>query len=654
MSKKKYWWLLELNVLIIIIILISIFYLNKKWIGLIFNSDILFIPDVFNDLNHGGHFKDWIIATTGMFFPDWLIFYFAHIFSKKIYFQFLIVACINTFLLYLSIRLIYSQFFKQKEAFIFSLASILIFLFLSIKVIEPYIFLMVLGQHTQGFIVGLFYIWLQLLKFEIYEYKKLKILLISMIGISLLMGGSDVLFILQFLVPILLVYILMYLNKECLLKNVFWYSLVPLGFSIAGFLLINKIVINSKIWNLMSSLPIGAVSYNKIKDNVHFLLITWQAFTLYQIITCIYLLFYSLIIFNCIYVFFKKKYIFKNNKKIFLFFIIIFSVLLNIGSFIIFEKDGAIRHLETFFYFPILFFFIMGSFYNKQKNIFKIASLLIIFFSIIYLITDYKKIFNIDSKYYPYEVFCIDQALKNHDNYGVANYWTARPFTMFSQKNLHITEVFNNLSPFAYATNLARITSKNSYSFVILNVTPTIPTPNAIELNESDIININGAPEKKVVCGSKKLLIYKKGSFKIPVFTTKGDSFFWPAYLLPSQINNKLRKSTQRCVTPNDGAGFVSFGPYVTLFPGKYQVYIEYKSNLSSSKKIGVWDISSNLSNIINSSFNLFGTNNKYLTLNKIFIVPKKSINNIYEFRIYTNGKSTIFFKGIRLCKLKE
>lgn len=656
MRNKKYW-MLELIALFTIIISLSVFYLNLNWIGLVFNSDVLFIPDMFNDLMHGGYFQDWVIATTGMFFPDWLVFYIAYIFTKNIYFQFLIVACINTILLYLLIRLIYSQFFKQKITLIFSISSILMFLFFAIKCIEPYVFLMVLGQHVGGFLVGLFYIYLQL-KYIVSNknVKNQTNVLILMACISFLMGASDLLFILQFQIPLLVVYLFMYLKKKCDLKSIFLYSLFPLFFSFISFLLTIIVMKNCQLLNLLTHSPISSDLFNTIKHKLHFFITLWQYFSQYHVMSLLFFLFYAVILINIIFFiikknFWKNKFFSQNDKNIFLTLFVFFSVAINLMAFFVFNKDGAIRYIETYFYFPIIIFFFIASFYKKNKlicNFFKIGAFLIMIFSLLYLMKDYRKIFTINKEYYPFEVSCIDNALKNHGHYGVANYWIARPFSMFSHENLHITEIFNNLSPFTFATNLAKVTNRNSYSFVIMNVTPIITGPNAIELEETDIININGIPNKKIICGSKKLLIYKINSFKIPVLKNSGDSFSWPAILLPSQFNNSFNQSTDRYVKSTDGQGYVTFGPYIPLASGKYKIEIIYASDASPSKIVGHWDIVSGKKNLLNV-FPLSGTDDKLKKITGELVAPENLDLDIFQIRTFTLGNSKFRVKSLNL-----
>jgi hypothetical protein len=627
--------------------------------GLVFNSDILFIPDIFNDLTHGGHFRDWVIATTGMFFPDWLVFFIASKITTSLYFQFLIIACINILLLFLSVKQIYAQFFPQKINFVFSLTSILFFLFFVTKALEPYIFITVLGQHAGGFIIGLVYIYLQL-RLNEKEKEKNVLVLFMLITFSILMGASDVLFIVQFLIPVLVTNTIMYWKKNLNVKKLISYSFIPLILSIIAFLVTNKVLTKSKIFNLLKFSNLNFISIPELRNKLAFFLKNINVFNQFYWPLVGYVTFYFAIICMSFYWIFKEKKInakslFWDRKTIFLSLFFTSSVAITILSYIFLDKDLAIRHLEPFFYFPILFFFFIGSFLKNNKSHMKLfnqsAALMMIFF-LMYYISDFKKIHTIKKVYYPYEVSCIDNALKNYDHFGVANYWTARPFTLFSSERLHIIEVFNDLSPFKLATNLVKVSDKNTYSFIIMNKVPIIPTPNALEFDETDIVSINGLPKKKIICGGKLLLIYSSKTFRIPVFKNKNDYFYWPVSILSSQFNHSIVKSKARYVKASDGPGFISFGPYVTLCAGKYRVQFSYTSSLSDKTKIGYWDISSNIANSMENKFGLFGTNNKYKKISHDFKVLSSKVENKYEFRIYSDGKSNMYMKGIKLIKL--
>lgn len=656
MITKKFYCMLEIIAIFFIVFIVTIFYLNQTWMGLVFNSDILFIPDIFKDLSHGGHFRDWTIATTTMFFPDWLVYFLAYKLTNILYFQFLIVACVNLLLLYLIVRSIYSQFYRRKEALIFSLTSILIFLFFVTKALEPYIFLTVLGQHVGGIIIGLVYIYLHLLLKE--KDSHLKIFFILMI-ISGLMGASDILFLVQFLMPVFVTYIIMYSKKFFNLKKLIFYSLIPLLFSFISFLVTIKIFNNSKIFNLLAFSNLNASSIEVFKYKLEFFLKGFKVFSQFYWPSMFYIVFYVSITFMTTFWFFNKKYLnrkklFFDQKNVFLALFIFSSTGITILSFIFFDKDLAIRHLEPVFYFPILIFFFIGSFFNNYKLIMKLfnqSAMFIMILFLFYFIFCLKKINTIKKIYYPYEVSCIDSALKNYDHYGVANYWTARPFSLFSREKLHIIEVFNNLSPFTLATNLVRVTDKNAYSFVIMNKVPIIPLPNALEFDEAYVEGINGFPEKVIICGNKKLLIYPKDKFRIAAFTKKNDQFKWPASALPSQFSQSLILN-HRAVKMTDGPGFVTFGPYVNLSPGIYKLYISYSSKAAINKNIGYWDISSNISELV-LKFDLFGTYNKIKKLSANFTVQHDVRENSYEFRIFSSGIANVNVNEVQLIKLE-
>ncbi len=63
----------------------------------------------------------------------------------------------------------------------------------------------------------------------------------------------------------------------------------------------------------------------------------------------------------------------------------------------------------------------------------------------------------------------------------------------------------------------------------------------------------------------------------------------WPAAMLRTQIgilqNGRLVPATK------NKAGFLSFGPYIVLPPGRYHYAIEYASRVDASQQVGRWDI---------------------------------------------------------------
>ncbi|WP_126322535.1 hypothetical protein [Candidatus Rickettsiella viridis] len=216
MLNKKIWFsVIEILVLLFILFCVSSSYLSQEAIGLHYNADMLYLPIVFQDLFHnGGHYVDWSLAPIPYFFPDWIIFFIAFIFTKQVYFQLLVVACLNILLLYLSIRLIYQALFSSNKAALFALMSISIFTFLSIKYIQPFEAVLLPNIHVGGFTVGLFYIWIQIKLLAKKQISQCSTWLFFAVLICFATGMSDLLYILQFTVPVFFGVLLFALKKK--------------------------------------------------------------------------------------------------------------------------------------------------------------------------------------------------------------------------------------------------------------------------------------------------------------------------------------------------------------------------------------------------------------------------------------------------------
>ncbi|TLY48042.1 MAG: hypothetical protein E6K54_03560 [Gammaproteobacteria bacterium] len=658
MIDKRNQWLYVIEVILLFIItsVIAVFYLNQSGMGLFFNSDILGIPNIFKDLAGGGSLKDWAIPSTAMFIPDWLVFFIGFSLSKNIYYQLLIMACLNTLLLYLMVRLIYSLFFPQKYAFIFSLASLSIFLFFTLNNLEPFIFLLVPAQHVGALTIGLFYFFVQIKLIDQFKNpNKLYFWLLLALIICLIMGLSDLFFIVQFSLPVLLAYLIMLIKREIGVRKVFIFSFIPLCFSMLGAWLIPFVLQQGKVWTYLNQHSLSQVPFDTIKYNIHFIINNLKLFQPYILINLVYLLFYTFILFiffSAVFGF-KFKKILLNKKNIFFTLFITLSCFSTILAFLSVKIDPTIRYLEPLFFFPILTFFYIGSFFNYSKllkALFVFAFFILLYFVLSKAKLFYNNLFSIKGSYYPYELSCIEKALQDHDHHGIANYWIARPFSMFSQQGLVINEFFGNLTPFKWNTNVTKVSNSNSYTFVILDNVSNEKKSNELEFNQAYIENINGPSEQIIFCGNKKLLIYPKNRLRVAVFVKKGDLFTWPAFILPSVFPNSVDLK-QRTAKVGDGPGYVTFGPYTTLTSGKYRVSISYWSDASSSKKIGLWDILSHPTDN-DITMDLFGTDNEVRTIESMFIVPANPSENNYEIRTFTSGVAKLTVKNIKLVKL--
>src|SRR5436190_2304784 len=374
MQKKIGIYLLEVCILVIILFAVSTSYLSQKIISAFYNADMLYLPMLFRDLFYnGGNYVDWSLTPAPYFFPDWLIFFIAFSLTKKVYFQFLINAGLNVLLLYLATRLIYLEFFSKIKAILFSLASISIFLFLAIssnlQYFQGFIYqaLFLPNIHVGIFTIGIFYLWLELKLLVNHEINKSSYYLFFAVVISFAAGLSDLLYIVQFTAPVFMVYVLFFLKGKINLEKVLKFSILPLIFSGLGGCLIKHVVHRSTLWAYLKLVSSSNFSLQSLKDDFTLYIFHFIK-TISPLIGIIFFIFYISIISVFLYFFFSKKNRDKvlniNSNVIFICCFFIFRLVINILATGL--ENSGVRYIYPFFYYTILFFFYIGSLFNRN------------------------------------------------------------------------------------------------------------------------------------------------------------------------------------------------------------------------------------------------------------------------------------------------
>jgi hypothetical protein len=509
----------EIISLCLIVLGVGVIFLNQINMDFIFNADVLTIPEIIKDLSNAGHIRDWHIPTTSTFFPDWIIAYISHLFTKNIYYQLLIIANISTILMYIMLRNIYSQFFGRNKEILYSLISIGILLFLFSERLQPYIFILVTSEHAGEFIIGLLYLSLQIKSLNKHANNSKIILILALYTMAFLMGISDVLFAVHFLIPIFLVYLFLFFKKKLKLDFLLTFSVLPVLFFTLGLYLLRYVTPRTGLWWFIKCHFTQYNFYEIYSNNTLFIIENLKTlFKSSELITILFFIFWILVITIFTLFSFKKfnnikNKIHINNCNIFLSSFLIFSSFFNFLIFIFLVKAPTLRYIEPLFFFPIIFLFFLDNFFCKNKKIseaFVFLASIVSLLLITNLVLKFDQLKMIKKDFYPKELACVDNALANEDKYGVANYWTARPFSMFSHKELKISPITGNLLFFLSGSTINN--NRSTYSFAIIDMRMGDPT---WKLNQKLIEDINGLPNKIVICGSQKLLIYPKNRLKI-------------------------------------------------------------------------------------------------------------------------------------------
>ncbi|OOG54169.1 hypothetical protein B0E47_13480 [Rhodanobacter sp. B05] len=116
-------------------------------------------------------------------------------------------------------------------------------------------------------------------------------------------------------------------------------------------------------------------------------------------------------------------------------------------------------------------------------------------------------------------------------------------------------------------------------------------------------------------------------------------SKIWPACKLPSTTGSDAVSCTRQAVVGHDKAGYLTFGPYIHLPAGGYEMTIHYLSQGADNS--GAWDILAG-TNVEIDKGDFVSTDEKQGTVRKVFTVPGNMDNQFYQFRTFFNGEGKL------------
>jgi hypothetical protein len=649
----------EIFGLLLLLLLLALFYLNQGLIDLFFSSDELMLPAFLSDLFlHHGHYKDWSLSPAPHFFPDILLYVVIFFVTKNIYLQFLFNLCLQSILFYLAVKYVYSHFFEKYKASIFAYAAVVPIYLLAMHEKLPFIAVLLPIAHTGEFIIGTYLLGIQLKNIEDTHNKNIQKEFVVLTSVfSFLAGLSDLLFVPQFAAAFFLSYFLFFITGSIKFQNLLYNGVFPFFAALGGIYLAKCIVPTNILFGYLAQPSLKKITLATLHHQFSVLMTMLQA-DMHGILRVIYILFYVFIFFVIAARFICVKNNNVSKNLIFLSIFVFFSVAVSLAVLLcLAENHVTSRYIIPVYFFPILFFFSLHSVANQflliVKPMFGLAGLPILFllWNLLSLIN--KPGFEIKMGYYPAYIACIDSALKNYDNHGIAEYSNANLITMLSKTNAQVVPVHaENLSIYPWAMNLKKFS--NSYSFAIIDVDPRgSQTP----FYQNTVEAFNGKPIKAIVCATKKLLFYKKDQLKIPYFNQSGDQFTWPAFLLFSQFSDNVIANS-RVANETTGAGFLTYGPYIVLPEGRYQFSLSYSSRAPVTTQVAHWD--SSLLDVTKGppkeeilvNGMLFGTAGRNKILEGNFIIPKQFAKNVTEVRVFFLGRKNLTIRSLTIKKV--
>ncbi|HKC64498.1 MAG TPA: hypothetical protein VKB86_12725 [Pyrinomonadaceae bacterium] len=128
-------------------------------------------------------------------------------------------------------------------------------------------------------------------------------------------------------------------------------------------------------------------------------------------------------------------------------------------------------------------------------------------------------------------------------------------------------------------------------------------------------------------------------------------SISFGAYELPSNLGTL--DGLTRVATEKDGAGTLTFGPYVKLLAGLYEVTVEYESSATSDSRVGRFDIVYSPGVVEVGAEDLPPSSmNQGIFKYRFQVEDWQSLNSSFEFRVWYAGRGLLRVKGLTLTPI--
>lgn len=319
--------------------------------------------------------------------------------------------------------------------------------------------------------------------------------------------------------------------------------------------------------------------------------------------------------------------------------ILIFVVLSSLSVSLVFLLTtfpvnlSSSRYLYGIFYNGMILLALMGSLYVKNHKVILTCCLGILIFCNGYI---YNSAFRTNTLRND-EVKMIKNLNKFLENKGLKNgygsFWNATAVGLQSQ-NIRIAGITAEnkiIKPFLWLTNEKWYDRPTE--FVVLN-----PKKERHGVTEEVVSSFFGQPKEKHQIGNYQVFIYGYD------LSQKFLSHKYQGADMLQGINTAKIKNGKITVTEKDGAGHVTYGPYIQLQPGKYRISLSY---VLSSDGQAEWDAC-----YAEGKTKLFSQSlSPKQTKIKREIILNKKVND-FEVRTFYRGKGTFTVKAVSIDRI--
>lgn len=449
-------------------------------LNIFFNSDELFMIDIFNSLSNGANLKDWYLTTVPFYFPDYIIFAIAYFITPLAYWNALVFSLIQILIVVFLLYLLLKNFFDSAFAFTIAAVSVFVWCILSIQLVifQP----ILLSVFHFGTVINTLIFSIVLVKScDKTSIKENSIYSIILFLLAFIATISDLWFLIWCIIPLAL-------SAAYTRHKIYCVMIVIGAFGALIGLLLSKYAVYHNV-----TLPVriqvfylGELS-KKIFYLIKFIYNNWYITIL--VIFCG----------MCISVSYAKiKYTFYPSGLVIINYIRMLPVIF-VPMILVHQLDYNLRYILPLAYFNIclVFTYLIVVYGRSVLNILLFFSLLFVFY------------LGIQDKYdtfYPDDIRCIDDSLTGSNiKNGIATYWIARRFNYLTRTDTHIIQFDGETGKHKLWQDYI-YNDESSYDFLIYD---KLKVDEANTINETIVRKKNGAPEKMVDCGVNSLMIYK-------------------------------------------------------------------------------------------------------------------------------------------------
>jgi hypothetical protein len=487
----------------------------------LYNSDTLSYPALCQSLMHGEPLSGWVFAGPNFLFPDMAPYFLLNVlipnFRLAIIFlgMLQILAVLGGFALLEATALPES---RNKPLRLFVFVALLAYLthdsaFLGLgMLLEP-------GHHVGALISLLFALWI-IFRMIGREPDRRSLLAhgLALFLVTLLTTMSDGLFLAQFVAPAVATLALMWLFALLDGRKLAWLASTLTAGALGGHLIYGRFFMRPELEQYFALSPFH------VSHSLDTLLALLKESGGISILLGLFILLFIAACVGLVLVHIRRLGLQRagmDGHLVFLSSFMVFLCLSNLSAILlssaVLDWHSLARYAIPLALFPLLFLSTAAQYALKAVAVdisrpVRLALLLVLPLLLVLTVQKSPNFVRL-AAYYPEWVSDLDREFaKRNLKFGMAQYWQAKYFSLFSRQGVQVVQVKPSLLPFLWMNH--RDWYQRPFEFIITDETAAKETPGyqmTFYLDPKRIVSRFGPPDETFTCGSNTVRVYKNG-----------------------------------------------------------------------------------------------------------------------------------------------